>query len=275
MGEELPNYLSLGAGVQSSTLALMAATGEITPMPKAAIFADTQAEPAGVYGWLDWLETQLPFPVLRVTAGDLRKAALTPHVSAKGVTYCRTALPFHTRSSEGEAGRIRLRTCTRDYKIRPIMKAVRRLAGVKRGATSPALVQWIGISLDEVRRVKPAREPWVATRWPLIEKRMTRLSCLGWLRANGFPEPPRSACVFCPFRSDAEWRRLRDHDPDGFADAVEFDREARALRESTTMKSEVFVHRSLVPLDQADIRSDRERGQRSFWDDECFGMCGV
>ena len=35
------NVLNLGAGVQSSTLALMAATGAITPMLDFAIFADT------------------------------------------------------------------------------------------------------------------------------------------------------------------------------------------------------------------------------------------
>lgn len=58
--------LSLGAGVQSSTLALMAAHGEITPMPDCAIFADTGSEPRKVYEWLDWLETKLPFPVHRV-----------------------------------------------------------------------------------------------------------------------------------------------------------------------------------------------------------------
>ena len=40
------HILSLGAGVQSSTLALMAAAGEVTPMPVAAIFADTHAESA-------------------------------------------------------------------------------------------------------------------------------------------------------------------------------------------------------------------------------------
>ncbi|MBF9664240.1 hypothetical protein IAI33_11380, partial [Streptococcus pseudopneumoniae] len=44
--------LSLGAGVQSSTLALMAAAGEITPMPDIAIFADTGWESAVVYKWL-------------------------------------------------------------------------------------------------------------------------------------------------------------------------------------------------------------------------------
>ena len=52
---EIPQYVSLGAGVQSSAMALMAAAGEISPMPRAAIFADTQAEPDSVYRWLDWL----------------------------------------------------------------------------------------------------------------------------------------------------------------------------------------------------------------------------
>ena len=42
--------LSLGAGVQSSTLALMAATGETEHRPDAAIFADTQAEPLPYLG---------------------------------------------------------------------------------------------------------------------------------------------------------------------------------------------------------------------------------
>jgi hypothetical protein len=34
--------ISLGAGVQSSVMALMAAEGELTPMPDCAIFSDTQ-----------------------------------------------------------------------------------------------------------------------------------------------------------------------------------------------------------------------------------------
>ena len=63
MSEPL-HIISLGAGVQSSTMALMAAAGEITPMPTCAIFADTQDEPASVYKWLDWLEPKLPFPSL-------------------------------------------------------------------------------------------------------------------------------------------------------------------------------------------------------------------
>lgn len=35
------HFLSLGAGVQSTTMALMAPHGEIGPLPEVAIFADT------------------------------------------------------------------------------------------------------------------------------------------------------------------------------------------------------------------------------------------
>ena len=68
----MKRFLSLGAGVQSSTLALMIAHGELEPVD-AAIFADTGWEPKKVYAWLDWLEKQLPFPVHRVQRGNLRE----------------------------------------------------------------------------------------------------------------------------------------------------------------------------------------------------------
>ena len=66
--------LSLGAGVQSTTMALMAARGELTPMPDIAIFADTGWEPAAVYDHLDWLRSGevLPFPVEIVKKSNLR-----------------------------------------------------------------------------------------------------------------------------------------------------------------------------------------------------------
>ena len=66
--------LSLGAGVQSTTLALMAAHGEIGPIPDCAIFADTGWEPKAVYEHLAWLRSinVLPVPVHIVSAGNLR-----------------------------------------------------------------------------------------------------------------------------------------------------------------------------------------------------------
>ncbi|AMS45394.1 hypothetical protein FHS67_005214 [Aminobacter aminovorans] len=66
--------LSLGAGVQSTTLALLAAQGIVGPMRDCAIFADTGWEPASVYAHLRWLMSAnvLPFPVYIVSAGNIR-----------------------------------------------------------------------------------------------------------------------------------------------------------------------------------------------------------
>src|SRR5262245_38598179 len=106
--------ISLGAGVQSSTMALMAAHGEITSMPDCAIFADTGWEPGDVYDWLEYLETKLPFPVYRVFAGNLRDDVL-----ASAANGTRTANPpFFTKDGLNR-GFLR-RSCTKEYKIEPI-----------------------------------------------------------------------------------------------------------------------------------------------------------
>jgi hypothetical protein len=167
----------------------MAAHGEITPMPDCAIFADTQAEPKAVYEWLDWLEKQLPFPVYRVTNGrSLATRALEMHVTADGRVYSKTDIPFFTLGLNGEQGMIRQRSCTRDFKIGPITKKIRALAGIKRGQKTRSVIQWIGISLDEATRMKPSREAWAVMRWPLIEARIRRSDCLLWMAAHQYPE---------------------------------------------------------------------------------------
>ena len=79
--------LSLGGGVQSTTVALLAAEGAIDKVD-AAIFADTQWEPAQVYRHLNWLEPRLPFPVYRVTRGDIKQNILTRRNTTGGFTDC-------------------------------------------------------------------------------------------------------------------------------------------------------------------------------------------
>ena len=60
----LIRIISLGAGVQSTTMAFMAAHGEIGPMPDCAIFADTGWEPKRVYRHLEWIRDIPTFPTL-------------------------------------------------------------------------------------------------------------------------------------------------------------------------------------------------------------------
>lgn len=280
MSEQEPiHIISLGAGVQSSTMALMAAAGEITPMPKAAIFADTQAEPASVYRWLDWLEKQLPFPVHRVTAGSLTEHALSVKKNKKtGAEYYSNMIPAYTANADGSRG-IVSRYCTFNHKIAPIEKEIRVIAGIKRGQKTVTVHQWIGISLDEVVRMKDSREPWKIHRWPLVEVGMRRGDCIRWMEIRGFPKPPRSACVYCPFHSNSEWRRLKLEEPEDFSLAVKFERDLQNVHKSISANGKPngtpYLHNSCIPLDQVDFSTEEERGQLNMFNNECEGMCGV
>lgn len=272
------NVISLGAGVQSSTMALMASRGELLGIQvDFAVFADTQDEPASVYEWLDWLEKQLDFPVYRVTKGKLSDDSLFMRVTKDGRKFSRTNIPFFTLNADGSLGRIVHRSCTSDFKIKPILKEFRTRCGIKRGQKHPTVTSLIGISYDEMQRMKDSRDPWVVNRWPLIELRMRRSDCLEWMKSHGYPEPPRSSCVYCPFHRNKEWRRLQTEEPEEFARAVQFERDIQAAKaRNDNMDSVPYLHRSCKPLDQIDFRSDVERGQMEFsFEDECEGMCGV
>ena len=271
--------LSLGAGVQSSCLALMAAKGEITPMPDFAVFADTQAEPQEVYDWLDYLESQLPFPVYRVTKGNLTEESLKVHMRRDGSgERVNNLIPAFGILPNGTKTAAIGRKCTADYKIKPIYAMIKELCGVKRGQKNITITQWIGISYDELQRMKESQNKWAQNRWPLIERRMTRQACLSWMRDNGYAEPPRSACYYCPFHSDTEWRRLRDTQPEYFQKAIKFDNQLRDRHKNHNkrMNMTVYIHNSCKPLSDVDFDSDEDKGQQ-VWDFqvECEGMCGV
>jgi hypothetical protein len=255
--------LSLGAGVQSTTLALMAAAGEINPMPNCAIFADTGWEPKAVYEHLDRLEKALPFPVHRVNAGDLRKDAIAGGSKRAGERYA--AIPWFIRNPNGSYGMGR-RQCTAHYKLEPIRKKIVEMHDGKRPKGGTKL--WIGISTNEAFRMKPSRVKYITNQWPLIDLKMSRADCYIWLERSGW-NAPKSSCIGCPFHSDAQWRGL---EPDELADAILVD---TAIRNQPGFKGQQFMHRSLKPLSEVDLRSDAEIGQADLFNNECEGMCGV
>lgn len=170
------------------------------------------------------------------------------------------------------------RSCTRDFKIMPIRRGAISRCGIKRGEKSVQLTQWIGISFDEIQRMKPSRDLWAQHRWPLVELRMRRNDCLKWMTSNNYPMPPRSACVFCPYHSDGEWRRLKLEEPEAFAAAVKFEGElqrGKAASDNMRVRVVPFLHRSLRPLDKVDFSTAEDNGQQRMFGNECDGMCGV
>lgn len=270
----MKTFLSLGAGVQSSTLALMIAHGELPPI-NAAIFADTQWEPQHVYRWLAWLEDEIgrapqPFPVHKVTRGSVREAAL----AKQNATGQRVAsIPWFTRNPDGSHGMGR-RQCTSEFKLQPLIRAKRELLGFRPRQRIPdgSCRTLIGISTDEAVRMRESSERWNVNAFPLIDLGMSRRDCLSWMRARGFPEPPKSSCLGCPFHSDAEWRRIKA-DPQAWADVVEIDRAIRAPVRG--MRGEQFMHAARIPLKDVDFSTAEERGQVNMFNNECEGMCGV
>jgi hypothetical protein len=263
--------LSLGAGVQSSTLLLMACVGEFEK-PDVAIFADTGWEPKAVYAHLRWLEERARLagiPVQRVGKGNIRDDVMADD-------HGRVAsMPLYLRSKDGGSDGVLRRQCTQEYKLKPIREKVRaHLAyGPHQRIPERSVEMWLGISLDEVLRMKPSREAWIENRWPLIERRMTRGDCVLWLRRHGFPIPPKSSCIGCPFHNDRYWRDLQRGSPEEFADAVAFDAQ---VRRRVVPWAEVYLHRSLRPLSEVDLASDADKGQALLeFGDECEGMCGL
>ncbi len=262
--------LSLGAGVQSSTLALAAARGDVGPMPDAAIFANTGWEPWRVMRHLAWLQSVLPFPVHEVSDGNLRQSILDGREKRAGRF---ASVPWFILQPNGKVGMGR-RQCTGHYKIDPVARHIRQLLGVDLRARIPAdsVEIWIGISVDEVIRMKPSKRRFIRNRWPLIEAQMSRRDCERWLAERQY-SAPRSACIGCPFRKNAEWRDMRDNHPDEWAEAVEFDRLIRRGGSTRELRGEQFMHKSCLPLDQAPIDDDNEI--ELGFDVECEGMCGV
>jgi len=243
-------------------------------MPDCAIFADTGAEPQRVYDYLNWLETQLPFPVYRVMWKDGLLDGIME--AGKGDRY--VAVPFYTLQSNGKRG-IGRRQCTREFKIQPVTQKIRGLIGLSKGERAKkgaVLVEsWIGISRDEMTRMKDAREPWLLHRWPLIEKKMTRWHCLDWLQKNDYPLPGKSSCTFCPYHDNEFWLDMKTNDSEGWAQALMVDETIRdGFAKSDDLIGKQYLHRDCVPLKDADLTTARSAGQMSFLD-ECDGMCGV
>lgn len=280
------NVLSLGMGVQSTALYLMSALGEL-PRIDFAVFSDTGREKSGTMRYLDWLTKwadQNNGPQIIVKSEMNLYRDLLDGVNSTGGRYA--SIPAFTIGDDGEQGILR-RQCTNEYKIAVVDQAIRDVHGLKRKQRNIPTNIWKGISSDEADRMSiPEKAKWKTFIYPFIgyavpgkgkwfklspelTKVQNRDDIKAWYRRHDLPIPPKSACVFCPFTSDAGWADMKQNEPLDFADAVKTD---YAIRDSSKKGIErpIYLHRSLQPLDQVvfDPDSKIEFG-------ECSGTCHV
>lgn len=244
--------LSYGGGVQTLALGRMILNG-LFERPDLVVFADTQRERGKTYQAIQRefaLFNSYGIEAVIVTGGDLG-------------SYGGKMLPLYTiKNDTGERGRLRT-VCSPRFKTEVINRELRR-----RGAKKAEV--WLGLSVDEVHRLKPNPRKWLTNRWPLIEMQMRRGDCEEYLKKLDI-EPVKSACVFCPNASSKS--ALAALEPHELQYAITFDETVRNLRPG--YKS--YVHASCKPL--ATVVAENAHNIDLFdYDpkqDECSGVCFV
>ncbi len=249
--------LSLGWGVQSFTLAAMAALGEIEK-PDVAIHADTTHESELTYEFASYWKYWLHHYGLNIVTVKDKCTRIT--TDRKGGEIF---IPAFTNTLSSKSGQLR-RQCTGRWKIAPIRRFLQENRDGK------LVEMWIGISTDEFQRMRDSDVKYITNRYPLIEKCMSRKDCEKWLTDHKLEIPSRSACTFCPFHNTEEWRLIKTNDSD-WKEATAVDR----LIRKTRPPYDLFVHPSRKPLEEVDFRTMEEKGQMRLWDEECTGLCGV
>ncbi len=137
--------------------------------------------------------------------------------------------------------------------------------------------QQIGISTDERQRERASGVKFITNTHPLLELGWSRRDCEAWLESEFGIKAAKSACYYCPYRSNAGWKAMKEEDPEQFERACQYD---EAIREAQGKKvrgagivGQLFVWRGYEPLRTA--RFDKVAGQIDFgFEQECDGMCG-
>lgn len=282
-------YMSFGGGVQSTALAILAlkrdprllkVTGGL--VPDLYLFADTGDERAvtmqHVAKMQVWLSGEgFGFEVLR------RPESLSEHVLSR-VREGKRGInlpPVMIAAADGRTMPAQ-RGCTSHFKVKLLDSHAKRVYKAQRKA-GEVITQWYGMSYDEPHRLRESQDAWRRYAYPLYMMGWTRWHCEQYLAGQTYPDGSpvlcvRSSCVYCPFHSDAEWRELRDHDPEGWQRAVAFD---AALREGgqpiAGLRSLAYVHKGRVPLGDAPLDEPPSSQLDLFGvqDEECHGVCGV
>lgn len=290
------HVLNLGAGVQSTTLFMMAALQEplwcLDDKPlyfDCAIFADTGDEPDeddignSVYKHLQWLSEQGGPPILVRRRTHLAiSECLEKGQNGTGQRFA--SIPCYTRMPGSQSVGQTRRQCTREFKVEVVERCIRReLINLKPHGRVPKdmlIHQYMGFSFDEPGRAASGRSRfmergWADVHFPLFDEQMKRHDCKAWLDKHVPHNVPRSACWHCPYKSNAEWLHLKRNCPKSWAKAVALDERLRDddvhMLVNKGLDAKLYLHRSAKPLKDADLGES----QGSLFDMECEGGCGL
>ncbi len=236
--------MELWGGTQSIAIALLVAQGRL-PKPDRIIFADTGREASETFEYTDAYVSPLLASIglkIETARHDLSKVDLYSKRSG-------LLIPSFTQNGK-------LPTfCSTEWKARVVHRFIGGYEGNKSG-----VILWLGMSTDEVERLKQSDVQWIENHWPLCAMpakahygvSMSRIMCKQLILDYGWPEPPKSSCWMCPHRRNSQWQRLKMFYPADFAKAVVLDKETR----EKDQQGGVWLHEDRKPLDQIDFTKD-------------------
>ena len=256
---------SLGMGVQSTALYLMSSMGYKVPRADVAIFSDPQAEHYKTYEMLEWLlkwkEKNGGIKIIINRDNNIYLDQLKTKENKKAFI---PQIPAHTKPSG-----IAKRSCTNEYKIKPVIKSTRELHKLERYKRMKPTEMWLGISTDEIERMKDSTLYNIKYFYPLIYHRISRNDCIDFFKDNNFPVPVKSSCVFCPYHSNKFWAELQKENGDAWKKSIEVD---KSIRRKHGMNSEMYLHNSHKPLEDIDFEDDQLELFEGY---DCEGYCGL
>lgn len=226
---------SCGGGTQSGAIATLIKLGKL-PRPDIAFMTDTGRERASTWPFVE----SFIRPALRAVDLELQIIKASDFANLDVYWNDTVLLPGYTDQSGG-LGKLSP-FCSGKWK-RDVAERWLRSIGIK------SCRNWIGISLDEARRVRAQHRGWLALWYPLIfAVAMTRTQCVELIRAQGWTgEIPHSSCYMCPNHADAEWLQMKLEWPEDFALACALEAEVR-LKDS-----HFYLHPQCVPLAEVDF----------------------
>lgn len=217
---EIINIISYGGGVQSTALLVLASQGVINYSTFIFCNVGDDSEHPDTLRYV----REVAMPYAEARGIELIELHKTRRDGERETLYQRLtrpesrSVPIPVRMQNGAPGR---RACTVDFKIRLVNRWLKQQGAAKQGARVG-----LGISLDEIGRMKPNLDPrtqWKENTFPLlleVPAPLTRADCIRVIAEAGLPIPPKSSCWFCPFHRLSVWQEMRQHQPTLFEKAV-------------------------------------------------------
>jgi len=267
------NILNYGGGWQTTGKLVLVKQGKL-PRPDRIVIADTGRERKTTWRYLE--STARP---------QMREIGLEIEIAPRSLAYVDIyghngdlLLPVYTATGKMSA------FCSTEWKARVVERYLHLLElghsisdiaqmsqqqvkiEMKR-RTSGTYTNWIGFTYDERDRIKGNEGRW----YPLVEMMLTKEDIRTIIQSAGWPNPTSSACWMCANLDNAEWRNIRDNDPDDFGAACDLDEE---IRENDIFNGGggVWLHHSRVPLRAADLEVEDRKGPTR----QCgLGLCMI